>query len=108
MSPWRNRPVTAALLGAGALALASLSPAQAQTGVRYVRVDNISPGHVLWVRSGPGRIYNRIGFFSYNARHIRSYGCRVLGTRSWCRIAYRGTRGWAPGRYLKPDTLRRA
>jgi uncharacterized protein YraI len=79
----------------------------AQIASRFVKVDNIAKGRVLWLRSGPGRGYERIGLLPYNARRIRNYGCRQRATGYWCEIRYRGQHGWASGRFLAEDRARR-
>jgi uncharacterized protein YraI len=76
--------------------------------VPYLKVTGIRFGNVLWVRSGPGKKYRRIGFLPHNARHIRNFGCSGPPRREWCHISYRGTRAWASKRYLVRDTVRRA
>lgn len=86
----------------------SVDIAQADPVVRYVKVTNLSPGHILLIRSAPIRSSDPIGILPYSARHIRSYGCKTLATGSWCEVRYRGTRGWASKRYLAPDKRRRA
>ncbi|HEV7251740.1 MAG TPA: hypothetical protein VGN97_01375 [Mesorhizobium sp.] len=101
-----RRAVLAAAVGG--LAVWLPVPAHAQIDASYVKVDRIAQGRVLWVRSGPGRNFKRIGFLPHNARHIRSYGCKEIGTGYWCEIRYRGTRGWASGRFLANDRARRA
>jgi uncharacterized protein YraI len=79
------------------------SPAGA---AQYVKVAHIAGGHVLWLRSGPGRHFERIGLLPFGARHIRAYTCKVLATGSWCQVRYRGTRGWALKRFLVKDDAR--
>lgn len=69
----------------------------------WVRVKNVRPKNVLWVRAGPSISFERIGFLQHNARHIRSFGCRRYGRSTWCRIRYRGTEGWVSKKYLAED-----
>ena len=73
--------------------------------VTYLRVTNLKPGSVLWVRSGPTVRSQRIGFFRYNDRYIRSYGCKTFRV-TWCEVLYHGTRGWASKLYLTEDDER--
>lgn len=84
------------------------SPASAQRLGPYVKVEGLAPGRVLWVRSRPTVKSKRIGVLPASARHIRNLGCQALTAGRWCRIEYRGTRGWASQRYLAPDRRRRA
>lgn len=81
--------------------------ASAQIASRFVRVDGIARGQVLWIRSGPGRSFERVGLLPSNARRIRNYGCQQRTTGYWCDIRYRGQRGWAAGRFLAEDRSRR-
>ncbi len=96
-----------------ALAMVSLSwlsvvePAQAKTSSSYVKVIKLPPGQVLWIRSGPGQSFKRIGFLPYSARHIRNYGCKHFASGDWCSLRYRGARGWAAKGYLAADHGRR-
>ena len=82
------------------------APGQASGAARFVKVVNVMPGHVLWLRSGPGFHFNRVGFLPREARHIRAYTCKSLVTGRWCQVRYRGTRGWALQRYLADDPTR--
>ena len=74
---------------------------------RYVKVDGLPPGQVLWIRSGPGTQFRRIGLLRYNARRVRNLGCKELPQGYWCKITYRGVRGWSSGKYLSNDRSRR-
>lgn len=78
----------------------------AAAAVHYVKVVNVTPGHVLWLHSGPGPTFEKIGFLPHGARHVRLYKCRHVVTRRWCQIRYRGTRGWASRHYLADDPTR--
>lgn len=82
--------------------------AHASPSAHYVKVKNLSAGRILMIRSGPGRSFEPIGFLPSRARHIRNYGCKRLATGRWCELRYRGTRGWASGRYLVADKMRRS
>ena len=73
----------------------------------WFRVKDVRPGSVLWVRSGPAVSFKRIGLLPYNARHIRSFGCKKVGRGTWCRVLYRHTKGWVSKNYLKRDRKRR-
>jgi hypothetical protein len=73
----------------------------------YFKVIGIRFGNVLWVWSGPGTKYRRVGFLPYNARHIRNFGCYGPPRLEWCRISYRGRRAWARKAFLAPDVMRR-
>jgi hypothetical protein len=74
---------------------------------RYVKVQGLPFGHVLWIHSEPSGSSERIGFLPYSARHIQNYGCKRSVT-DWCQVIYRGTRGWVRERYLADDKARRA
>jgi len=89
-------------------AFLSLMPSAvpASAAARYVKAVNVLPGHVLWIRSGPGLHFKRVGFLPYGARHVRAYTCKRLATGQWCQVRYRGTRGWALRYYLAKDPTR--
>ncbi|MFN4142111.1 SH3 domain-containing protein [Aestuariivirga sp.] len=70
---------------------------------RYVKVDGLRSGQVLWIRSGPGKHFRRIGLLRHNTEAIRNYGCKQLASGYWCKIGYRGVRGWSSGRFLAND-----
>lgn len=81
-------------------------PARPQPGGReplaLLRVVNVQPDDVLWVRQGPGTEHEEIGALQPNGRGIELVGpC----TGDWCRIAYRGLRGWASRHYLVADGM---
>jgi hypothetical protein len=77
------------------------------TDADFLKVTNLEQGHVLWVRSSPSVRAQRIGFFRYNDRYIRSYGCKMFRV-TWCEVQYQGTRGWASKLYLTEDSAREA
>jgi len=83
-----------------------LAPGPASAAARYVKTVNVSPGHVLWLRSGPGLHFKRVGFLPHGARRVRAYTCKRLATGHWCQVRYRGTRGWALRHYLAKDPAR--
>jgi len=61
-------------------------------------VTGVPSWDVLWMRSGPGIRFRRVG-------SIPAYSCRVRVTGpcvgNWCKVRYRGQRGWAHTRYLR-------
>lgn len=95
-----------AALGAAILLALIGNSTPVAAAVRYVKIVNVAPGHVLWLHSGPGRHFQRIGFLPYSARQIRAYRCKALVTGSWCQVRHRGTRGWASKRFLTKDSAR--
>jgi hypothetical protein len=95
-----------AALGAAILFVLSGNSAPAAAAARYVKVAQVAPGHVLWMHSGPGHHFQRVGFLPHGARQIRAYTCKALATGSWCQVRYRGTRGWASKRFLAKDSAR--
>lgn len=106
--PMRNiGPYLCAALVAASLSIAPSQSAHGQIASRFVKVDNLPRGQVLWIRSGPGRGFERVGLLPYNARRIRNYGCKRRATGYWCEIRYRGQHGWASGRFLAEDRTRR-
>ena len=62
----------------------------------YARVVGIRWNDTLAVRSGPSTRYARIGNLSPDATGIEILEC----TRSWCRVRYGNTSGWAFTKYL--------
>lgn len=97
------------------------TPAFAEVdGPDFFRVVGVSSDDVLNIRSGPSARHAIIGTIPHNGRRIRNLGCRGgmsfqewqdatpeerrrARYRRWCRIEYRGTRGWANGGYLAED-----
>lgn len=82
------------------LMLPLASPSDASSNSGYVRVANVSPGDVVWLRSGPASTFKRVKPLPYNARHIRNYGCQAFETAKWCQVRYLGLLGWVSERYL--------
>lgn len=80
---------------------------EGEEDVTYLRVVNLKPGNILWIRAEPTVRSPRVGFLRYNDRYIQSYGCKTFRV-TWCEVIYRGTRGWASKLYLTEDTARRA
>jgi uncharacterized protein YraI len=97
-----------AIQGAALLLLLAADVTPAPAAARYVKVTNLPPGGVVWMRSGPGHFFKRIGFLPHGARHVRAYQCKQLATGAWCQVRYQGTRGWASQRYLAKDPTRLA
>lgn len=98
----------AAAFGSALLFALGGNCSSAAADARYVKMVRVTFGHVLWLRSGPGRHFERIGFLPYGARHIRAYTCKALATGGWCQVRHRGTRGWASKRFLVKDSARLA
>ncbi len=63
-------------------------------------VVGVKSWDVLWIRSGPGIRYRKVGAIPYNACRVRVYWRTCRGF--WCRVYYRGVRGWSHTRYLRP------
>ena len=61
-------------------------------------VRSVPPGDVLWIRSGPGSRFSRIGSFGRHECNVRIFWGSCRG--SWCRVAKGGRSGWAHTRYL--------
>ena len=61
-------------------------------------VVGVASWDVLWIRSGPSTRYRKVGAIPHNGCGVRVYWrtCR----RAWCRVRYRGVRGWAHTGYL--------
>lgn len=102
--PSRNLKIvlvaTSIVIGSGLLP--TITTANAESN--WLRVDNVRSGSVLWLRAGPASSFERIGLLPYDARHIRNFGCKEFNNGTWCKIRYRGTKGWASKKYLAPDT----
>lgn len=106
----KNMLGLACLLAVSAFSAAAapiVPPPDSDSTVTYLRVTKLGPGQVLWVRSAPSLNAQRIGFFVYNSRHIRSYGCES-SPNTWCEVQYRGKLGWSRKLNLTEDTERQA
>lgn len=97
-----------------------MSPVQAEAdGPDFFRVMGVTGNDVLYIRDQPSSHAAKIGQIPPRGNCIRNLGCRggltyqeftTLGKAEqakraqanprWCRIEYRGTTGWAAGRYL--------
>ena len=84
----------------GGLALAA-DRAEAAPTQRMVNASNIKPGHVAWIRSGPGIAYSKVGYLRAVSRHIRTMECKLVARDTWCHVEFRGTRGWVQDHYLR-------
>ena len=89
--PFRAATFGLALIGAAAALPFSASQASAAC------VVNVASWDVLWMRSGPSVNYRRIGNIPANA-----CGVRVTGpcAGNWCKVRWRGRRGWVNMRYI--------
>jgi hypothetical protein len=96
------------------------SPVLAEAdGPDYFRVRDVAADDVLYIRDHPSPHAAKVGEIPPQGTCIRNLGCRggltfqeftTLGKAEqekreqanprWCRIEYRGTTGWAAGRYL--------
>lgn len=86
---------TAGLLSAMALSLdATQTPAQAAC------VTGVASWDVLWMRAGPSVHYRRVGSIGPNACGVRVYWNSCVRGGRWCRVRYRGMRGWVNMRYI--------
>lgn len=62
-------------------------------------VTNIRANDTLFVRSGPGTSYGKLGELPYNANGITGVSCRSNG---WCQFTYGCISGWAfGGKYMR-------
>lgn len=63
------------------------------------RVTGVRQDDVLWIRSGPGTKYNKIGALPHNARCIE----HIERSGGWVKVRYRGLSGWCSSKYLASD-----
>lgn len=94
-------------IGAAALVLLAADAAPLHAAAKYVRVTNVSPGKVTWMRAGPGTSFKRVKPLPYDTRHIWSYGCRRVAFQQWCQVRHLNVRGWVSGRYLVGERTRK-
>lgn len=86
-------------------------------GPDYFRVRNVRANDVLNLRTGPSPSAAKLAEIPHDTDGIRNLGCRgglsfaqwerataaqrkAAESRRWCRVEYRGVRGWAAGRFL--------
>ena len=55
---------------------------------------------VLWMRAGPSVRYRRIGSIGSRACGVRVYWRSCVRGGRWCKVRYRGRRGWVNMRYI--------
>ena len=93
-----SRPA-AILLAALFSAIAVPAAHATADGPDFFRVVGVAGDDVLWIRSGPSARTRKLGAIPFDARGVRNLGCRGR----WCRVQYRGVRGWSHIRYLRED-----
>jgi len=90
-APHRALLIAAAMLTCLATLGVPASPARAACTV------NVPYGDVLWIRSGPGTQYSRIGSIPRDACGVAVFGeCQGR----WRQVEYRGVSGWAHTGFL--------
>jgi len=90
-----KRTLIGAVAAAGTLMAVMAGTATSANAACVVGVANWD---VLWIRARPTVRSSKVGAIPYNACRVRVYWGRCVG--SWCRVQYRGVRGWAHTRYL--------
>lgn len=93
-----RRAVAAFTVAALAVSVTTSALATAD-GPDFLRVVGVASDDVLWIRSGPSARTRKLGAIPFDARGVRNLGCR----NRWCRVQYRGVRGWSHIRYLRED-----
>lgn len=112
-------------VASAAITFALVLPATAwaeASGPDFYRVVGVSRTDTLSIRTAPGARARKIGQVPHNARRIRSLGQCVGGLtfsqwqsaspaqrrrakfKRWCRISWRGVRGWVNAGYLAEDS----
>ena len=81
-----------------ALLLAVPGTVMATSGASAHCVRGVANWDVLWIRSGPNRNAAKVGAIPPRACGVSVNYNRCRG--SWCRVSYRGIRGWSHTRYL--------
>ncbi len=100
------------------VASATVAPARADAdGPDYWNVVGVAADDVLNIRAEPSASARIVGTIPSGTVGLRSHGCkgglsfaewekaplaeRAAGRRNrWCRISYRGMKGWVAGRFL--------
>ena len=92
------------MLRIAALVLA-LSAGAALAAPEFFRVADLQRGAVLTIRERPDVEAPAVGEIPWNGRRIRGFGCTTdtPSGRTWCRVKYGNTVGWARRRYLQPE-----
>jgi uncharacterized protein YraI len=103
-----------ALLGSLGVALPALAQAD---GPDFFRVVNVAGNDVLNMRTAPSASSRIVGIIPPGSTGVRNLGCQgglsfaqweratpaeraAAARQRWCRVDYRGTLGWANGRFL--------
>lgn len=87
-------PVAAVTGPAGVATEAQAGPG----GGYFACVQGVKYWDVLWIRRWPSTKSRKIGAIPSDACGVRVNYNRCRG--SWCKVKYRGVRGWAHTRYL--------
>ena len=109
----------ARLFGLLTLAASSAPVCATADGPDFYRVSGVSATGALNLRAEPSVVAPRIGRIPPDAKCLRNLGCqggltlaefttlseadrkrRAEENPRWCKVEYRGTVGWAAGRYL--------
>lgn len=89
-------------------------------GPDFYRVKDVATDDVLNIRKGPSSKAPIIGTIPPGADCLRNLGCEggptfeefTQGKKGskprWCRVEYKGTKGWVSGRYLAEGSCREA
>ncbi|MEO1711584.1 MAG: hypothetical protein AAFR70_15095, partial [Pseudomonadota bacterium] len=63
-------------------------------------VVGVVPTDVLWIRSGPGAGFRKVGAIPFDACGVRVFWGECRSRGRWCPVNYRGITGWSFVRYL--------
>ncbi|GJD95144.1 SH3 domain-containing protein [Methylobacterium iners] len=87
-----------------ALLLAGFIGGAAHAQPQSFRVDDLPPGETLTIREAPDAEAPAVAEVPLG-RRLLAFGCTTdtPSGRTWCRVKYGSSLGWARRRYLAPD-----
>ncbi|TXH71099.1 MAG: hypothetical protein E6Q83_02525 [Thiothrix sp.] len=80
------------------LGISGFASVQAFTGPASYAVVWVKSEDQLRLRAGPGTRYKILKSIPFNAIQVKNLGSRT--TSGWCKVQYRGVKGWSFCKYL--------
>lgn len=88
------------LAAAGVASAFALHVDAATSAAQAACVTGVDARDVLWMRAGPSVRYRRVGSIGPRACGVRVYWRSCVRGGRWCKVRYKGVRGWVNMRYI--------
>ncbi len=88
------------LAAAGVASAFALHVDAATSAAQAACVTGVDARDVLWMRAGPSVHYQRVGSIGPRACGVRVYWRSCVRGGRWCKVRYKGVRGWVNMRYI--------